>query len=327
MRWPRPCWASAALPPLRGPAGERKPGTLPGGVGTPPSGVPSQRSGTSVVCGLPSGRSLGLAPATGRPRAFSRRGLRAACRWPPVAGGPGGPRGLAPRPCAAGRPWAAPGFLRSPSAPLRAPLCAPLLPPRGARAGGPRLPPPGLFPRLLPPGGGWGGPAARLLRRRPPPAFGARPWACGGTCAPPPLRFPPPLLCDRSPARDGGGGGPLGLRGAGGAPAPPPASLPRPPSALGCLRRGLPAPAPPLPSGRARGQSCPVGCSAQAVLSAQLFRLCPPMPRPVGRPVPEAPYGAVVHGSRPDGLPHHQGRSLSAGRKSTPCARHKSWSS
>ena len=167
--------------------------------------MPSQRSGTSVVCGLPSGRSLGLAPATGRPRAFSRRGLRAACRWPPVAGGPGGPRGLAPRPCAAGRPWAAPGFLRSPSAPLRAPLCAPLLPPRGARAGGPRLPPPGLFPRLLPPGGGWGGPAARLLRRRHPPAFGARPWACGGTCAPPPLRFPPPRLCGRGPARDGGG--------------------------------------------------------------------------------------------------------------------------
>ena len=66
-----------------------------GGVSSPLIPPPQ----TKMVCGLPPGRSLWLAPATGRPPAFSRRGPYP-CRWPPVARVPPPPRPRRP----AGRP-------------------------------------------------------------------------------------------------------------------------------------------------------------------------------------------------------------------------------
>ena len=271
MRWPRPCWASAALPPLAGPCG-----------GAQAWHVAGRRGNPAVRCAVAALRHFcGVRPALGSlARARSGHGppsgflaARPAGRLPLAARRRGArrPPGPCPPSLRCGSPLGCSGL---PAVALRAaagsPLRAPPAPARGSRGGAP-APPAGPFSPAPPAGG-------RLGR------------ACG-----PPFTPPPP---------PGVWGAALGLR--------------------GHVRPAAPAvpPAPPLPSGRARGQSCPVGCSAQAVLSAQLFRLCPPMPRPVGQPVPAAPCGAVVHGGRPDGLPHHQGRSLSAGRKSTPCARH-----
>lgn len=164
---PAPLFA-APLPPAR-----RRSGAAPAACGgtSGPRRSPSRPAWLGLSAPALARRSGGSRP----PSAALRVGLR-----------PGPARAQLARRCAAGRPWAAPGSLRSPSAPLRAPL----RPVSGSLRPGPPPPPPlrGLrggcaaaCPSRLR-RGAFGGASPRFLRP-PAPRLGGLGRRCGGVAA------------------------------------------------------------------------------------------------------------------------------------------------